>query len=296
MTKKSDIINMVSPIHQSGLACYKACPLKFKYRFIDGIEPSYRHSAALFGSAIHSCLNLMLTRSMDIDLESEFLKALDYAVQESSVPVFWKDTREKNLQNALEILSEFRAYWKENPAEVIYSEVTFRCKIFQVDFEGIIDLVTYKGGEYHLIDFKTSKQKPNEAFLKQSTQLNLYAFVLKYGELYVDGKWIKPRITVSKFGWFFLRSLERYKRKVPGREIGDLKGEPRMFVEVVKEDFKIFKKDLKNLLHSVLKPYWFPNENHCSMCGFSDLCLARAEQGYDLELSEQHRKLIGAIA
>jgi predicted RecB family nuclease len=287
---------MIGPIHQSGLSTYKSCPLKFKYRYIDKIEPSVQHSAALFGTAIHACLNKMLMVSLDIDPEKEFNKALDDAIRETKVRIFWKESREQYLKNALEILSEFREYWKDNPAKVLYSEVKFRCKIMNIQYEGIIDLVVLKDGEYQLLDFKTNKQRPSEAFLKQSTQLNLYAFVLKFGELFVDDEWIKPKIDVSRTGWIFLRSLERYKRKVPGHEVGDLKGEPAMLVEHTKEDYKIFKQDLKNLLHSVLKPYWWVNENHCSICGFSDLCLSRAEQAYEFELSEQHRKLITAIA
>ena len=296
MTKKSEIIKAIGPMHQSGLSAFKACPLKFKYLYIDKIQPEVQHSAAVFGTSVHACLSKMLTVSLDIDLEKEFLKALDDAVKETKVRIFWKESREKYLKNALEILTEFREYWKENPAKVLYSEVKFRCTIMGIKYEGIIDLVTEQNGEEILWDFKTNKQRPKDVFLKQSTQLNLYAWALLKGELFVEGKWIKPKINISQMGWFFLRSLERYKRKVPGHEIGGLKGDPKMLVQHSKEDFKIFKKDLKNLLHSVLTTHWYPNENGCSVCSFSDLCMNRSEVINQPELTEQQKELIAAFA
>ena len=114
----------------------------------------------------------------DRDIEKEYREIFDHYSKESDVPSFWKGDPERELErlvkNGVEILNGYRGHLENLLAEVLYSEVKFRVKIVGEVFTGTIDLVRFNSeGSLELIDFKSNRQKPTEAFLKNDWQLTL---------------------------------------------------------------------------------------------------------------------------
>ena len=294
---KSEILNTIE-LRQSSIKDYLNCPLMFRFKHIEKIPETSRHSAALHGTAIHAVIRRMHEESFEIDLEAAYLQALEEAVSESDVPVYWKESRERYLANALEILENYRNTPLNREVIVLYNEVPFRVKVHGQTYTGTIDQVReYLGGIKELVDFKTYKQKPSSAALKNDIQLSLYQYALKYGELFHEGRWIKERMDVDFASIYFLRSHETYKRNCPGGKIGEQKGsDPLLRSKRTPEDLKVFKKELKHLMNVMLKDWAFPNTNHCAMCSYVDICTSRSEKSYAETLSKEERELIAAIA
>ena len=290
---KNEILQTIE-LRQSTIKDYLSCALMYRFKHIQKILQSSRHSSALHGTSLHKVIHRLHTESWKLDLKQAYLEALDEAIAENDIPVFWKETREKYLDNALEILQGY----KDNPQNIetliLFSEVKFRVKIHGHLFTGTIDQIRKNADNtLELVDLKSAKQRPSLAFLVNDIQLSLYQYALKYGELLVDDEWIKPRLTVKYCSWVFLRSYERYKRKCKGGNIGDLKGESLIRTQRNNEGLKVFKKELKNLLNVMLRDWAYPNQNHCQLCGFKEICMSRSQGGYDL--SEEEREQIKDI-
>jgi RecB family exonuclease len=293
---KSEILQTIE-LRQSTIKDYLSCALMYKYKHVQKIPESSRHSAALHGTAIHSVIRKMHEVSFEIDLEEAYLQALEEAVGESDVPIYWKESRERYLANALEILEGYKSNPLNRNVEVLYCEVPFRVKIHGHLFTGTIDqLRKYPDGTLELIDLKTAKQRPAAAALKNDIQLSLYQYALKYGQLNVDGDWSKENLEIKYASWYFLRAHELYKRATANGKAGEQKGDPLRRSQRTPEDLKVFKKELKHLMNVMLKDWAFPNTNHCCMCSYVDICTNRAEKGYEEILSNEERELIAAIA
>ena len=293
---KSEILSTIE-LRQSTIKDYLSCALMYSFRHVLKIPESSRHSAALHGTAIHAVIRKMHEVSFEIDLEEDYLQELEKAVNESDVPVYWKESQERYLANALEILEGYRSNPLNREVQVLYCEVPFRVKIHGHLFTGTMDqLRRHPDGTLELIDLKTAKQRPSAAALKNDIQLSLYQYALKYGQLNVDGNWSKQNLEIRFASWYFLRAHEIYKKSTANGKAGDQKGEPLIRSERTPEDMKVFKKELKHLLNVMLKDWSYPNTNHCVMCSYVDVCTSRSEKSYAEMLSKEERELIAAIA
>ena len=277
MKKKKEILSQIE-LRQSTIKDYLSCPLMFKMKHLEGIKPSYRHPAAIHGSTLHEAIHLFHSDDWYLDIELEYRAIFDYYSNESDVPIFWKKDQEKEfiafVKNGVEILEGYRSNSDNTNANVLYSEVKFRVKVAGEEFTGTIDQVRKnRDSTLELIDFKSSKQRPNQAFLKNDWQLSLYAYALKHGELLVNDEWIKPRLLPDHTSWYFLRAHEIRKRTTINGEKGEQKGDPLLRSKRSIDDLKKFRVYTKNILNSMLKEWHYPNPNHCVMCSYKEPCM-----------------------
>lgn len=292
MMTKAEILKKIE-LRQSTIKDYLNCPLLFRYKHLEEIPESYRHSAALHGTALHKVIHRLHTEDWNLDLERAYKKALNDAIEEEETPVNWKETPEKYLENAVEILTGYRNNPVNQEAVVLYSEVPFRVKVNGNVFTGTIDQVRRNPDKtVELLDLKSSKQQPSISFLKNDWQLNLYLYALLNGELYQDDEWIKAGITPDYVGWYFLRHHEIRKRSTVNGKAGEEKGEPLIKITKSDEDMKLFKAELAHLLKVMLKDWHFPNPNHCQMCAMTAYCNSRSQEMYDLEMTDEIKNLI----
>jgi len=220
---------------------------------------------------------------MDGELRSLYIKALNYylyASDEEHIPVRWKRDMAKEIEaltnNGVEILENYRNKDYNREAIVLFSEVQFRVKILGYLFTGTIDQVR-KGidGSFALIDFKSSKMRPNQYAIPNDLQLTLYSYALKFGEVLVDDIWVKPNMMVDSAGIYFLRGHEVYKRKVVGKEKGDEKGDPFMMTRKSIQDLRSFRHEIRSQLSAMVKPWYYPNTASCSFCTYATHCVSR---------------------
>jgi len=279
---KQEILNTIE-LRQSTLKTWLNCPLMYKYRHIDKLEPAFRYPGTIHGSALHLVLKQLHEGEWHGDLRALYTKALNhylYAGSEEHIPVRWKRDMKKEIEalkvNAVEILENYRSKDYNQDALVLFSEVQFRVKILGYLFTGTIDQVRKNPyGSIELLDFKSSKMRPNQYAIPNDLQLTLYAYAIKFGELLVDNIWVKPNMMVDTVGIYFLRAHEVYKRKVVGKEIGDEKGSPFMRTSKTIQDLRFFRTEIRHQLSAMVKPWYYPNTASCAFCTYSTHCISR---------------------
>ncbi len=279
---KAEILKTIE-LRQSTLKTWLSCPLMYKFRHIDGLEPAFRYPGTVHGSSLHMVLKQLHEGEWNDDLRALYTKALNhylYASDEAHIPVRWNGEMhpeiEKLKANAIEILENYRSKDYNKNAIVLFSEVSFRVKILGYEFTGTIDQVRKNpDGSVELLDFKSSKMKPNHYAIPNDLQISLYVYSLKFGELLVDNMWIRPNLLVSRAGIYFLRGHEVYKRKVPGKEIGDEKGDPFMMTTKSINDLRAFRHEIRAQLSAMVKPWYYPNTASCAFCSYATHCVSR---------------------
>ncbi len=296
--RKQEILETIE-LRQSTLKTWLSCPLMYKFRHIDKLEPSFRYPGTIHGSALHMVLKQLHEGEWNGDLRALYTKALNhylYAGDESHIPVRWKGDMHKEIEalkaNAVEILENYRSKDYNKNAVVLFSEARFRSRILGYEFTGTIDQVRLNpDNSVELLDFKSSAQRPNHYAIPNDIQLSLYAYVLKYSELFVDGIWVKPNMLVDSVGIYFLRAHEVYKRKVPGKEIGDEKGDP--FIRTTKsiQDLRAFRHEIRAQLSAMVKPWYYPNTASCSFCTYATHCVCRNDNVPEKDADMAHELL-----
>ena len=295
---KQEILSTIE-LRQSTLKSWLSCPLLYKFRHIDKLDPSFRYPGTIHGSALHLVLSWLHQGEWNGDLRALYTKAINhylYASDEEHIPVRWKRDMHKEIEalkvNAVEILENYRSKDYNRDALVLFSEAQFRVKILGYLFTGTIDQVRKNlDGTIELLDFKSSKMRPNQYAIPNDLQLTLYSYALKFGELLVDGIWVKPNLLVDSVGIYFLRAHEVYKRKVTGKEIGDEKGSPFMRTTKSIQDLRAFRTEIRHQLSAMVKPWYYPNTASCSFCTYSEHCISRNDNVPQAEASQAQELL-----
>ncbi|MBC8192625.1 MAG: PD-(D/E)XK nuclease family protein [FCB group bacterium] len=273
--------------------------MMYKFRHIDKLEPAFRYPGTIHGSALHLILSWLHQGEWKGDLRALYTKALNYylyASPEEHIPVRWKRDMGKEIEalkvNAVEILENYRSKVYNRDVIVLFSEVQFRVKILGYEFTGTIDQVRKNpDGSIQLLDFKSSKQRPNQFAIPNDLQLTLYMYACKFGELLVDDIWVKPNMLVDSVGIYFLRGHEVYKRKVVGKEIGDEKGSPFMMTRKSIQDLRAFRHEIRAQLSAMVKPWYYPNTASCSFCTYATHCVSRNDNVPEKDIDMAHELL-----
>jgi RecB family exonuclease len=296
--KKAEILDQIE-LRQSTLKSWLSCPMMYKYRHIDKLEPAFRYPGTIHGSALHLVLAWLHEGQWNGDLRALYTKALNYYVYaspEEHIPVRWKRDMAKEIEalkvNAVEILENYRSKAYNKDALVLFSEVQFRVKILGYLFTGTIDQVRKNlDGSIELIDFKSSKMRPNQYAIPNDLQLTLYSYAVKFGELLVDGIWVKPNLLMDSVGIYFLRAHEIYKRKTVNGNIGDEKGSPFMMTTKSIQDLRVFRTEIRHLLSAMLKDWYYTNTASCAFCTYSAHCIARNDTVPKNQADQAHELL-----
>jgi len=295
---KQEILDTIE-LRQSTLKTWLNCPLLYKFRHIDGMDPEFRYPATIHGSALHLVLKWLHEGEWKGDIDSLYTKALNhylYAGDDSHIPIRWKKDKTSDIanltRNAVEILENYRDKDYNKTAVVLFSEAQFRVKILGYEFTATIDQVRKNpDGTIELIDFKSSAQRPNLYAVKNDIQLTLYAYAVKYGELLMDDIWVKPNILVDSTAIYFLRAHEVYKRRSGTNMPGDEKGDPFIRVGKSIEDLRNFRNEIRGLLSAMLKPWYYPNTASCAFCAYKSQCDTRHENIPDGDVDLAHALL-----
>jgi len=157
----------------SQISTYMQCGLKYRFNYIDRLEPEFTPSALHFGRAIHSSIQAFLQSSLEADpLRADQLVDI-YREEWRGVdgpPVRYsrRESEESLYNTARQILTVFTE--QHDPAiEVIAVEEAFTLDLAAIaeDFPqdippltGYVDAIL-KNGSTALVDYKTSSRKPN---------------------------------------------------------------------------------------------------------------------------------------
>jgi len=292
MFRKAEILGRIE-LRQSTIKDWLSCPLMFRYRHVLKLDPSYRSLAAIHGSTLHLCVHRLHLDGFDQDLELLYAKALDELLKEGThIPIHWKHEPDEDVSilktHGLEILKGYVNHERNRTDTLLFSEVKFRVSVSGMILTGTIDQVRRSvNGTIELIDLKSGMQRPYKRALKRDWQLNLYAYALRYGEVLVNGSWLRIRMKVARTSIYFLRAHEIYKRHGKYGKKGSQKGQPWISVEKPSWELFQFKQELRNIIKMMTKDWAFPNTASCGFCAFHDQC----DDRIGMHLSHAYEKI-----
>lgn len=166
-------------------------------------------------------------------------------------------------------------------ARVLLSEVWFEDLIGGVRFSGTIDQVRATDrGDLLLVDLKTDRQAPTQAFLDRSIQFSLYAHAVRHGVLLVQDERVHIGESVD-LAWYQLGNLIPNKRGLNGASSAPPRDDPMIpILPKSDEDLERIEEELL-LIVSGIESGFFPMNPQklgtCSWCPFAGIC-DRSEQ------------------
>lgn len=176
-------------ISYSQLYVYLQCPLKYRFHYIDRLEPDFTSASLAFGQGIHQAVASFFQSA----LEGEHLTADNMvdvyreAWRECDGPPIRYDkgcTEDKLLKKAADILTLWHN--RQDPTVEVYGvEEEFNLNVSsKVDYptSGLPPLVGYvdhilklPNGSVTLIDLKTAARKPTQLQVDQNLQVTAYS-------------------------------------------------------------------------------------------------------------------------
>ena len=166
----------------SRMETFKQCPLKFRFRYIDGIEKDEEGIEAFTGKRVHEALEMLLGlwkesgREPDLEKGEElFLANWDEKYHPAVLIRRRNMTVDDYRQRGLMCLRNYFEMEKgQNFGELLDLELSLSFQLGDADMTGVVDRLQRDGGTYHIIDYKTSKRDMTQRDADSDKQLALY--------------------------------------------------------------------------------------------------------------------------
>ncbi len=241
----------------SQINCYLACPLKYRFAYVDQIPPAFTPASLAFGSAVHEAVAAFY----DSKLANDTLKPdqmLDVFRQawrdrEADVRFFNGDNAVTLETKASQLLSVFHE--SVDPSVTILGvEERFEMPMSNgtPPLVGFIDLIEQKpDGTVVIADLKTASKRPTDFQVHNNMQLTAYS--LGAGALGFDPDDLKLRLDVL------------LKTKEPSL----------VRCETIRTDRnrQRFGRLVQEVWHGIQSGVTFPKEDwHCAQCAYAQQC------------------------
>jgi len=175
----------MEPVSVSQVQAYLACPLKYRFQYVDRIPPPWRAAALAFGSSVHAAVEWFHRERLaggtpTLDEVLAIFEADWYAANLGSVVFSDRESKDLLAEKGRELLS---LYFTETEGTVpLRIEDRFEIDLFDpvtgevldVRLHGAIDLV--EEGDL-LVELKTAARTLEQGGLERHLQLSTYALV-----------------------------------------------------------------------------------------------------------------------
>ena len=277
MSKKQALQTFNEELHisYSQIFCFTTCPLKHRFKYVEGRPPERISIVLPYGSAIHSGIEMAYTalkhgRTEPLEALCErFETCLELDLENSEVPVIFKKEMQDHksavvMGNAmLKVFHESIPQILQNVQEIVAVEMPLTAKLFTEDGQptefklaGIIDLIIRdKNGFVIVVDNKTASKAMAQSTADEGGQMTAYAYLL------ATNKYVLPTSQVL-CEFHILRKLVTPKREI---------------VKTVRtaQDRKRFAKVANRVLSAIENGMVYPQPSWmCSDCAYSDACKA----------------------
>lgn len=187
----------------SAMRTFQSCPLKYRFRYIDGLPERCTSSSLVFGSAIHGAIEayfhaLLVGNPLpDMDALMETYRQCGQANQTEQIQFGASESAELLEQLAQRMLAKFLASDVVQPEErIIGIEEELRGELIPglPDLMGRVDLILETDDHVIIQDFKTARSAWSFEQAEESAEQ-----LLLYGDLVrrlVPGKALKLRFAV----------------------------------------------------------------------------------------------------
>jgi DNA helicase II / ATP-dependent DNA helicase PcrA len=172
------VINSIEKISYSKIDAFRACPLRFKYSYIDKI-PTFSSYQAEYGTALHQILyHLHLSQKTGHpisfeDLDAQFTQLIDKIIIEEELKDIFRNT-------AHQALSQYYHQEQHKFGTPIMLEEPFSIRLENGGIvTGKIDRIDkLANGSHIIIDYKTGEVR-NQEDVDKDEQLTLYALAAR---------------------------------------------------------------------------------------------------------------------
>lgn len=244
----------------SRLNCYKECPLRYKFEYIDKLKEPFKNNDSTFlGDMCHRSLEKLYRDRVNgkIDTEEELI-------------AFFNDLWEKEYdsENILHTSEQYGpAYYRLQGVDMLtryYRNIFFKddMEILGLETEEFLDLpngdlyyiridkLAYKDGTFYVCDYKTDRKEKEQAVADSDQQLAMYAV------------WVRKKFPSAKdvkLIWHMLRFDGEQATVTSSRTVEELDALEKEIVELIKE---------------IELATEFPagNNPHCDYCTYKPLC------------------------
>jgi putative RecB family exonuclease len=250
----------------SQLNMFLNCPLKYKFKYVEGQKPDTIGSGLIFGKAIHESAAVYYRSIMDGDIAPEsvadqvFEEAIQKSLDESPVTFKKGEDQASILTKGKELISLLykrertnKVLLVEHPvATMLTDDITGEVSDNMALF-GILDLVEEDDeGNRIIVDLKTSATRYDDFKVQSDQQMTFYAELAVANGLMDDSN-----------GLFRFDVL--LKQKTPSLE--------SYYTVRSADDRRRLKRTLTNVLHAIEVGCFYPNPNWmCQDCGFKAQC------------------------
>ena len=177
----------------SRVKCFQQCPLRFRFRYLEGRREAFRSIESFLGSTVHDVLEWLYTGRDNGDDPSETVM-LELFARLWSEHRDWdvaviriSDDDEGYLRLGREMLSRFfRDTFARDCSQTLALEQRLSLRLSEsVVFTGFADRIgRTESGRLFVVDYKTSRSEGNGAEFSEGLQAPLYAACVleRYGE------------------------------------------------------------------------------------------------------------------
>jgi putative RecB family exonuclease len=245
----------------SQINCFMNCGLKYRFHYIDRLEPEFTSSALVFGSAMHAGIQAYLQSILEADplrpnqildvFREEWRGSEGQKIRYSA-----RESQDSLLNKAGQLFDLFVDQY-DTEAEVIAVEESFTMDLNELIKDGPGDLPPFIGyvdaiiqnGSTALIDYKTSSRKPNgDVNAMQLVAYSLGATTLGY----------EPNELTYRY---------EYLVKTAKPELVTCP------VRIDDDDRRRFLKMTTSVWKAIQSAIFYPNPSYlCSSCGYQRQC------------------------
>jgi putative RecB family exonuclease len=246
-------------LSSSQVNAYLACPLKYRFQYVDRIERPWRASALVFGTSVHAAVEWFHRARMAgaSPAPEEVLRIFegDWYAQNTDPLVFLREETAAQLMEKGRAMLRLYLQEQEGARAPVAVEQPFEIEIadpesgevLEVRFRGFIDLIEADGT---LVDLKTAGRALEAGGLERHLQLSCYALAV----LLQSG-----RIPPLRLDMLFKTARPRFERLSTSRTTAELSWTARLISEVAQ---------------AIETEHFFPNPSwRCTECEYFAHCL-----------------------
>ncbi len=249
----------------SQLSTFRQCPLKYRFRYLDRLEPEFVASSLLVGSSIHRAIEYHHRRQLESNTQATLDEMLDAfwdewrcRVEESREVRFGKTEDVNSIAKLAErMLVAFIASDVSTTSGIVIGieeRLTGSILTGAPEFLGIIDLVYVDGDTLVIRDYKSSRSAWNQGTAESSADQ-----LLMYAEL---ARTLLPDHEVR------LEYAVVTKTKSPSLQVFEIDADPKRVERT--------KRVARRTLDAIASGVFYPNASamNCSTCPYRSPCAA----------------------